>query len=185
MRILWLLFMEFFKIALFTIGGGLAMIPVIENTFVTKHKLLKESDITYMIGITQFVPGLIAINSAVYVGHKLAGWKGSFIATIGVILPSMLIIMIIAALFPLENLSNFHLLEAFQCVRACVLGMFLLLAYRVGKNLIKSIRDIPLLMVLLCCLFCVSNVVVIILLACVLGGLYETFGRQGAKKCSF
>ncbi len=185
MHILYLLFFEFFKIALFTIGGGLVMIPVIENTFVKKHKLLKESDIVDMIGITQIVPGLIAINSACFVGHKLAGWKGAFTATLGVILPSMIIIMIIAVLFPLENLSNLHLLQAFQCIRACVLGVFIFLAYRIGKKVLRSYIDLPLAFLLLVLLVSKINSVWIIVISCVSGALYEVYIRSklmGKKK---
>lgn len=182
MNMLLLLFVEFFKIALFTVGGGLVMIPAIESAFVKEHHLLEESDITDMVGITQTVPGLIAVNSAVFVGHKLAGWKGSCIASIGVVLPSMIIIMIIAALFPLENLSGPHTLKAFQCIRACVLGLFLILAGRIGQKLIKSVRDIPLLIILLCLLFGGLNSVLIVIFACVSGGVYETFIRREIKK---
>ena len=185
MHILYLLFFEFFKIALFTIGGGLVMIPVIENTFVKKHKLLKESDIIDMVGITQIVPGLIAINSACFVGHKLAGRKGAFTATFAVILPSMIIIMIIAVLFPLENLSNLHLLQAFQCIRACVLGMFILLACRIGKKVLRSYIDLPLAFLLLALLVSKINSVWIIFISCVSGALYEVYIRSklmGKKK---
>lgn len=177
MNMLMLLFLEFFKIALFTIGGGLAMIPVIENTFVKKRKVLKESDIVDMVGITQIVPGLIAINSACFVGHRLAGWKGALAATIGVILPSMIIITVIAALFPLENLSNLHLLQAFQAIRACVLGLFIFLAYRMGKKVFRSYIDIPLGIFLFCLLFSGMSSIWIIVLCCGFGGLYETYIR--------
>ena len=116
-----LLFREFFFIGLVTIGGGMAMIPVIENVFTKKHNLLKESDITDMIGIAQTVPGLIAINCSVFVGHKLAGWKGSLFAVTGVILPSLIMMTAIAFFFSLEQLSNEHIAKAFNCVIACVL----------------------------------------------------------------
>ena len=71
--ILFLIFASFFKISLFVIGGGLAMIPVIEDIFVKKHKLLKEQDIFDMMAVSQTIPGLIAINCAIFVGTKFAG----------------------------------------------------------------------------------------------------------------
>ena len=178
MNILFILFFEFLKISLFTIGGGLAMIPVISDTFVRKHKLLQEQDIIDMVAITQTVPGLIAVNSAVFVGRKLAGHNGSFIATVAVILPSVVIIMIIAALFPLENLSNQHAIAAFSYVRACVLGLFLVLAGKMGKNIFKSIIDIPFLCLLLFLLFLKLNPAIIVLISCLLGGIYETYVRS-------
>ena len=179
---LWTLFFEFFKIALFTIGGGLSMLPVIEDTFVKKRHLLDETDIMDMVGITQTVPGVIAINSAVFVGHKLAGWLGSIVASIGVILPSVIIIVAIAAFFPLENLSNPHALKAFQCVRAGVLGLFLILAYRMGKKLLRSIQDFVLLLILIGLLFAGLSSVLIVISACVLGSLYETYIRTKQMK---
>ena len=177
MNILFILFFEFLKISLFTIGGGLAMIPVIEDTFVRKHKLLQEQDIIDMVSITQTVPGLIAINSAVFVGRKLAGHNGSFVATVAVIIPSVVIIMIIAALFPLENLSNPHALSAFSYVRASVLGLFIVLAYKIWKSLYKSLIDVPLLLFLVFLLFLKLNPAIIVLYSCFLGGLYETYIR--------
>lgn len=182
MQILFLLFYEFFRIALFTVGGGLAMIPVIENTFVKKHNLLNQNDILDMVGITQTIPGLIAVNSAVFVGQKLAGWKGAVISTIGVILPSMILIMIIAAFFPLENLSNEHLIKGFQCVRSCVLGLFLILIFRFGKKLLKSARDFILLFLLLTVLFSGINSVFVVISACVIGSIYETYFRVSEDK---
>ncbi len=182
MNLLLLLFYEFFRIALFTIGGGLAMIPVIENTFTKKHQLLKQNDILDMIGITQTVPGLIAVNSAVFVGRKLAGWKGASVATIGVILPSLMIIVVIAALFPLEDLTNPHVLKAFNCVRACVLGLFVMLAFRVGRTLLKSVWDIPLALILLIFLMLGLTPILIVVFATILGGLYETYIRSKTMK---
>ena len=182
MNILCILFFEFFKIALFTIGGGLAMIPVIEDTFVKKRHLLNETDIMDMVGITQTVPGLIAVNSAVFVGHKLAGWWGSFVAAVGVVLPSVIIIAIIAATFPLENLSDLHALKSFQCVRACVLGLFLTMAFKMGQKLLKSVKDTLLLLILVGILFFGVGSVAVVLSACILGGLYETYIRTNQRK---
>ena len=177
-----ILFCEFFKISLFTIGGGLAMIPVIEDTFVKKHKLLSPQDIMDMVSITQTLPGLIAINSAVFVGKKLCGKKGSFVATLGVIIPSMIIIMIIAACLPLGKITNVHVIKTFSCIRACVLGLFLVLAYRIGKSILKSSKDIFLALILTTLLFFKLNPAVVVLICCVLGGLYETYCRKEEKE---
>ena len=173
-----LLFAEFFKIALFTIGGGLAMLPLIEDTFVRKHGLMSKKDMLDMISLTQTIPGLIAINSAVFVGNKLAGWKGSFAATVGVILPSLVIIILIAKFFPLQNVTNVHILAAFNCVRAAVLGMFVVLAVRVGKSLLTWWADIPLFIVLFALLLTGIGPVWMVLISCVAGGVYETWVKR-------
>ena len=170
-----LLFVEFFKIALFTVGGGLAMIPLIEDVFVRKHKMLTKEDMLDMISLTQTIPGLIAINSAVFVGNKLAGWKGSFSAVIGVIFPSLLIIILIAKFFPLQDVTNPHILAAFNCVRSAVLGMFIVLAVRLGKNLLKQWISLVLFILLLCLLLVGISPVWMVILSCVAGGVYETW----------
>ena len=139
---LFLIFISFFKISLFVIGGGLAMIPVIEDIFVKKHKLLKEQDIFDMIAVSQTIPGLIAINCAIFVGTKLAGIKGSLIAVLGVLIPSIIILSVIAAFFPLQSLDNTHLLEAFSYIRACVVGVFICMAVRLGKQVLKHWIDV-------------------------------------------
>lgn len=178
MQKLILLFAEFFKIALFTIGGGLAMLPMIEETFVRKYKMLTAEDMLDMISLTQTIPGLIAINSAVFVGNKLAGWKGSFVAAAGVILPSLVIIVLIAKFFPLQNVTNPHILAAFNCVRAAVLGMFIVLAVRVGKNLLKCGPDFFLFAMLFVLLLTGIGPVWLVLISCVAGGVYETWLKR-------
>ncbi len=178
MKKITLLFIEFFKISLFTIGGGLAMLPLVEATFVRKHGLLTKEESLDMIALTQTIPGLIAINAAVFVGHKLAGWKGSLVATAGVVLPSLVIIMLVAQFFPLQKITNVHLLTAFNCVRAAVLGMFILLAVRLGKNMLKHWLDGVLFLFLLGLLLAGLSPVGLVLIAGGVGGVYETWLKR-------
>ena len=96
--ILLYLFLEFLKIGLFTIGGGYAMIPLIKET-VLNYSWLTEEEFTNLIGICESTPGPIAINMATYVGSTQAGILGSLAATFGVVLPSFVIIVLIAAVF--------------------------------------------------------------------------------------
>lgn len=159
----------FFKISLFVVGGGLAMIPVIEDIFVHRHKLLKKDDIPDMIAITQTIPGLIAVNAAIFVGHRLAGWKGSVIATIGVLIPSVMIISLIAAFFPLLSLDNPHVLNAFLSIRACVTGIFICLAIRLGKKVLTTHRDFFIIALLIIGLINGINVLFLILFSICLG----------------
>ena len=135
-----------------------------------------------MVSITQTLPGLIAINSAVFVGNKLAGKKGSFVASLGVVLPSMIIIMIIAASLPLGKITDIHILKTFSCIRACVLGLFLVLACRIGKTILKSAKDILLALILSVLLFFKLNPAVVVLVCCVIGGLYETYFRKEERE---
>ncbi len=138
---LWLLFATFFKTALFVIGGGLAMLPVIEQTFTRKHKYLTQEDILDMVIITQTIPGLIAVNSAVFVGKKIAGIWGSFVAVLGVIAPSVMIVMTIAAFFPDLSSNNPIVTHAFSAIRACVTGVLIATAIRFMRQIVHSWLD--------------------------------------------
>ena len=96
--ILLTLFYIFFKIGAFTFGGGYAMIPLIQAE-VTKNGLANSKDIVDFIAISESTPGPIAINMATYIGSESAGFWGSFFATLGVVLPSFIIILLVAKIF--------------------------------------------------------------------------------------
>ena len=135
---LWLLFWTFAKIAALVVGGGLAMLPVIEETFVNRKKILTGDELLDMIALTQTVPGIIAVNSAVYVGWKVAGLAGALCAVTGVILPSFLVILLIAVLFPHLSPDNVYVKGAFAGVRAAITGMIAVTAVRTVKKGVKK-----------------------------------------------
>ena len=135
---LWLLFFTFAKIATLVVGGGYAILPVVEETFTKKYKWLSPEELLDMMGLVQAVPGIIACNCAVYVGRRIAGIGGLLAAAFGVCLPSVLIIMIIAAFFPNLNPENPYLLGAFRGVRACVTALVVMTAFRMVKKVLKS-----------------------------------------------
>lgn len=93
-----ILFIEFFKMGLFTFGGGYAMIPLITET-VKAHEWMDINTLYSFIGICESTPGPVAINIATYIGYTQAGVLGSICATIGVVLPSFIIILLVAAIF--------------------------------------------------------------------------------------
>lgn len=93
------LFLSFLKIGAFSFGGGYAAMPLIQNEVVTFHHWLSMSEFTDLITISQMTPGPIAINSATFIGIKTAGLSGALVATIGCILPSCIIVTIIAWLY--------------------------------------------------------------------------------------
>lgn len=93
------LFLTFFKIGLFTFGGGYAMISLIENECIEKKKWITNEEFLNCVALAESTPGPIAINSATYIGYKVAGVLGSIFATLGVILPSFVIIFIISIFF--------------------------------------------------------------------------------------
>jgi chromate transporter len=99
------LFWIFFKIGAFTFGGGLAMLPLIRRELVERKKWISDEDMLDMLALAECTPGVIAVNSATYVGHTVGGCWGSLSATIGVILPSIIIITIVSFFYQafLEN----------------------------------------------------------------------------------
>ena len=105
------LFWEFFKIGLFCFGGAFGMIPLIEET-VVRHGWLTESEFFNLIGVCESTPGPIAVNTATYVGSVMGGPLGSIAATLGVVLPSFLIILLIAAV--LKNLTDNKYFKGFM-----------------------------------------------------------------------
>lgn len=93
-----ILFYEFFKIGLFSFGGGLAMLPLMQNV-VFQNNWLTEQQFLDIIAISQITPGPIAINTATFVGHQVAGVPGAFVATFSSALPSFIVILIVANIF--------------------------------------------------------------------------------------
>ena len=118
----WQVFASFFKIGAFTFGGGYAMIPLIQNEAVEKRHWVTDEDILDIIAIAESTPGPIAINSATFVGYKAAGVLGSVCATLGVVLPSFVIILLLS--FVLKQFSEFKpVVYAFNGIRAGVLAL--------------------------------------------------------------
>ena len=171
LSLLLFLFVNFFKVALFIIGGGLVMIPMIEDIFVRQSKKLKSKDILDMLALVQILPGLVAVNSAIFIGHKLAGFKGAVISVIGVILPSIIIITLIAAVFVNLDIQNPHILKAFSCVRACVVATFFGMIVRLKREVLKDCWDYMAIGLGLICLMAGVSQIALILLSIPLGWL--------------
>ena len=91
-------FLTFVKIGLFTFGGGHAMIPLIEREIVDNHGWINKQDVNDVIAVCESVPGSIAVNSATFVGYKVAGFWGALFATLGVIIPSFTIILMLSGI---------------------------------------------------------------------------------------
>ncbi len=115
------IFMTFAKIGAFTIGGGYAMLPVIQSEIV-RRGWLKEDDFTDIVALAQSAPGLLAVNISIFTGHKLRGTKGSIVATLGSVLPSFLIILAIAMLFSGYQ-DNPTVIRIFKGIRPVVVAL--------------------------------------------------------------
>ena len=127
------LFTMFFKLGLFTFGGGYAMIPQIKENVCEKKKWIDEDEMLEVIAIAESTPGPIAINMATYIGYKQNKFLGSLFATLGVILPSLIIIFIIS-LFLEQFMQNEYVKYAFIGINAAV--AFLII--KAGINMVKK-----------------------------------------------
>ena len=123
---IWLLMATFFKVGLFTFGGGLAMLPIIEREVVEKHKWLRPDEMTDLIAIAESTPGAIAVNSATFIGYKVGKLLGALMATLALVTPSVIIITIIS-FFVDEFLAIEYISYAFMGIR-CAVGVLILFA---------------------------------------------------------
>ncbi len=129
------IFFDFFKIGLFTFGGGYAMISLIEKTFVEKRKYITEEELLDIISIAEATPGVMAVNSATYIGKKVLGFLGSLFATIGVVLPSFLIILLISFFY-----EKFIQIEWIGAIISGLMIAVTFLIFRAAIKLFKSAK---------------------------------------------
>ncbi len=131
------LFFTFFKIGLFTFGGGYAMIALLEEEFIQRRRWLDKDEFLDMTAIAESTPGPVAINSATYLGYKLAGVPGAAVATVAVCLPSFLIIYAISLFF--EQFTQLTVIaNAFKGIQVCVIYLIFSAGVRMLKALDKS-----------------------------------------------
>lgn len=116
------LFFTFFKIGTTTIGGGYAMIPMMEKEIVDKYHWLERDEFIDIIAVSQATPGIFAVNMASHIGFKLQGIKGGIVATLGNVLPSIIIILLIAFFF--QHFKENHIIQAiFMGLRPAVVAL--------------------------------------------------------------
>ena len=169
------LFTAFAKIGSFTFGGGYAMLPMIKKEVVERHGWATDQEILDYFAISQVTPGVIAVNTATFVGYKIAGIAGAISATLGVIFPSILIITIIAAF--LTNFASLPaVVHAFNGIRACVCVLILNAVYNMAK---KSVIDIPtaiiFILVAIVAIMSVVSPFILVIVAGILGLLIQYF----------
>jgi len=116
------IFYTFFKIGAFTIGGGYAMLPLIQKEIVEKKQWISASDFVDMIVLSQTMPGILAVNIAIFSGYRMKKNLGSIVATLGAVLPSFMIILLIATLFR-HFQDNPYIIKAFRAIRPAVVAL--------------------------------------------------------------
>ena len=149
------LFLAFFKIGLFTFGGGYAMIAVIERELVEKKKWIEHEEFMDVIAIAESTPGPLAINTATYIGYKVCGFFGSLFATLGVVLPSFIIIFVISLFFD-AFLQLEYVRYAFNGIQACVAFLILSAGIKMFKSLKKTLISVVLFSLTTACLIAFS-----------------------------
>ena len=137
MNILVELFIVFFKLGAFTIGGGIAMLPLLQNTLINEKKWFTKEEFMDIVAVCQSLPGVVAINMATYVGYKKKGLIGSVVSTFGVTIPSFIMILIIAR-FITSLGDNGVLMGAMAGLRAAALGMVVVALIQLMPAAIKN-----------------------------------------------
>jgi chromate transporter len=133
MNIYWDSFKTFFKIGIFTLGGGYAMIPSIEEEVVNKKQWVSKDEMLDLIAIAQSCPGVFAINIATFIGYKLNKTRGAIATTIGTALPSFLIILAIAMFFS-QFKENPYVAAMFKGIRPAVVALIAVPTFNLGKR---------------------------------------------------
>lgn len=127
------LFLTYLKIGTFTLGGGYAMLPLIQREVVDRKGWIDEEEFLNMIALAQAAPGLIAVNSAIFIGWRVGGWKGVCGAVLGAVLPSFLIILAIAMVF--QDWKELPAVEAaFKGIRPAVVALIAAPLFKMAKS---------------------------------------------------
>ena len=135
------LFLTFAKVGVCTFGGGYAMLPILQREVVEKKGWATDEELTDYFAIGQCTPGIIAVNTATFIGQKLKGIPAGVLASLGVVFPSIVIIMILAAF--IQNFAHLPaVIHAFAGVRACICALVLSSVIKLGKSALKDLPSV-------------------------------------------
>ena len=169
MKLLWDLYFTFAKIGACTFGGGYAMLPILQREIEEKKHWATDADLTDYYAIGQCTPGVIAVNTATFIGYRYKGLAGGILATLGVISPSIIIISVIAAC--LSNFADIPAVQhALRGVNACVVALIASSVIKLGKSTIIDALTVGIFLVVLALAFFVGlSPAILIVCAGVLG----------------
>lgn len=136
---LWSLFSAFARIGVLTFGGGVAMLPMLEKECIEKHQWATEDEMIDYFAIGQCTPGVIAVNTATFIGYKTRGNLGGIVATLGVIFPSFVIITAMASVLKIFQ-DNSYVVRAFAGIRVAVCALMLSAVLKLAK---KAVTNVP------------------------------------------
>lgn len=172
------LFLTFAKIGVTTFGGGYAMLPMLQREIVTNNGWCTDTDLLDYFAVGQCTPGIIAINTATFIGYKQRGILGGIVATLGMVFPSIVIITIIFSILEAFQ-ENHYVQSALKGIQTAVCALITLSVIKLAKKSIVDILTLVICLVTLACmiLFSVSPVVFIIAGA-VLGIVFSTLKNR-------
>lgn len=169
------LFLSFLKIGAFTFGGGYAMMPIMHKEVVEKKQWANDEDITKILVISESTPGVLAVNSATFIGYKIGGFWGSVVATLGVVLPSFIVISILS-LFIVEFKQLTYVHAMFLGIRAGVSILILNAVFKLSKKMAKNWFSFLIAgTVMIVSMFTSFSVILLLLIAALLGIFYGAF----------
>ncbi|MBQ7998701.1 MAG: chromate transporter [Bacteroidales bacterium] len=180
------IFTTFAKIGAFTIGGGYAMIPLIQEEVVNKKRWIEEEDFMDVLAISQSAPGLLSVNISIFLGYRLRGTKGSVVATLGSVLPSFLIILMIAMFFAGYQ-DNPTVMKIFKGIRPVVVALIAVPMINMAKKAKLNIYTAALAVAtaLLVTFFKISPIYILLVAGCVfvLPMYIKQYREQMHKNC--
>lgn len=176
------LFRSFLKIGVFTFGGGYAMVPLIEREVVDRREWIERADFLDLLTLAQTSPGPLALNTSVFVGYKVDGYRGAFWAVMGVVVPSFVIILAIAMFF-VSFRTNPVVEAVFKGMRPAVVALILAPVFGLSRGL--GVRRIALAVVALAATWYFGFSPVYLILVGALGGLaltYYNLKKKGGER---
>ena len=176
---LWDLFISFAKVGVMTFGGGYAMIPILEREIIEKHGWATEEELMDYYAVGQCTPGIIAVNTATFIGCKQAGLLGGILASIGVVFPSLVIITVIAGV--LQSFAEVQAVKsAFAGIRVCVCVLIFNAVLKLWKGAVKDKAALALfLLVYILSIFLDISPVFYVLFCALAGILLTRWGVRG------
>ena len=175
---LWELFLTFAKIGVMTFGGGMAMLPILEREIVQNKKWATEEELVDYFAIGQCTPGIIAVNTATFIGQKKKGVLGGIAATLGVVFPSLIIITVLAGL--ITNFAHLAWVQnAFAGIQVCVCVLIFNAVLKLWKGAVKDVWGLVIFLVILALsVFTKLSPIIYVLAAAVAGLLIKNLGAK-------
>lgn len=171
------LFFAFFRTGIFTFGGGLAMMPMLQKELIEKKHWLTEEDLIDYYAIGQSTPGIIAVNVATFVGYRQAGIIGAIVATLGIITPSIIIITILAG--TINSISEYPRVQAaLKGINVAVAALLTTVIIKFAKKTIKNVWNVLYMLAAFFCIFWLKVPSFIVIIAAIILGCLNTLRLQ-------